>query len=281
MNTITMHKYQCLGSAYFIFDPGKNKIRLREREIQKLCGRKFGVDADGIVHGPVFADGKTKAFVYHPDECGADGNGNGIWMFAKYLQDFGYASETKLVLTAPSGDIAVEFPDGEGSRMRVNLGKAGFLEACRHADSFSHLFANEPLMFGGSLYNAICLSMGNPDCVIMTEDVSGSRVRLPGFYAKNDASFPDRMHLQLCKAESRSRIRIEHSKRGAHFAPAFCRQACAAAAAAWHMGIVDDKITVVMPDGTFFLEVEEDGCIYMTYTAAYVGSITLAENFFA
>lgn len=281
MDTITMCKYQGLGNDYLVLDPNKNQISLQARDIERLCRRNFGVGADGILYGPVFAEGKIRLAVYNSDGSETERSGNGIRIFAKYLRDAGYCEEKKIVITTKSGDLEVEFLEDEGNVMRVNMGKADFMSTAIPVKGIPHEIVNEPLRFRGKLYNTTCLSVGNPNCVIMTEDVSGNQAKSLGPYVENASYFPKRMNMQLCKVESRNQIRIEIYERGAGYTLASGTGACAAAATAWRLGLVDRKITVKMPGGDLLIEIEEDGTMFMTGTVEKVGTFTLAENFFA
>lgn len=281
MATITMHKYHGLGNDYLVLDPNKNEISLQERNIEMLCRRNFGVGADGILYGPLLSDGKIKVSIYNPDGSEAERSGNGVRIFAKYLRDAGYVKEQKFILSTKAGDVEVEFLDDAGTTMRVNMGKADFMSAAVPVSSPMQEVINEPLMFHGTLYNTTCLSVGNPNCVIMTEDVSGAKAKALGPYVENASCFPNRMNMQLCKVESRDQVRIEIYERGAGYTLASGTGACAAAAAAYRIGLVDHEITVKMPGGDLKVEIEEDGNIYMTGTVKSVGTFTLAENFFA
>ncbi len=281
MGTITMHKYHGLGNDYLVLDPNKNKISLQERKIEMLCRRNFGVGADGILYGPLLEDGKIKVAIFNPDGSEAERSGNGVRIFAKYLRDAGYVKEQKFTLTTKAGDVVIEFLDEAACSMRVNMGKADFMSASIPMSGIMHEVINEPLMFHGTLYNTTCLSVGNPNCVIMTEDVSGKKVKALGPYVENASYFPNRMNLQLCKVESRNRLRIEIYERGAGYTLASGTGACAAAAAAYRMGLVDREMTVEMPGGELKIEIGEDGDIYMTGSVETVGSFTLAEDFFA
>lgn len=281
MDTITMVKYHGLGNDYLVFDPAKNNLTLQEREIERLCRRNFGVGADGILYGPVFEENKIKVFIYNPDGTEAERSGNGVRIFAKYLLDEGYVKEQKFVLTTKAGDVEIEFLDENGTAMRVNMGKADFMSSAVPVNGFGSEVINEPVTFHGKLYNTTCLSVGNPNCVIMTEDVSKSMATDLGPYVENASCFPKRMNLQLCKVESRDTLRIEIYERGAGYTLASGTGACAAAAAAHRLGLVDEKMTVKMPGGDLLIEIGEDGNLYMTGTVEFVASFTLAENFFS
>ncbi len=281
MGTIVMHKYHGLGNDYLVLDPNKNQISLQERSIAMLCRRNFGVGADGILYGPLFEHGKIKVLIYNSDGSEAQGSGNGVRIFAKYLRDFHYVTERKFQLLTKAKEVEIEFLDEEGSRMRVNMGKADFMAASIPADGFLHEVINTPLMFDGTLYNATCLSVGNPNCVIMTEDVSCKKAKTLGPYVENASCFPERMNLQLCKVKERNRLKIEIYERGSGYTLASGTGACAAAAAAFRMGVSDRRVAVEMPGGELLIEIDESGCIFMTGTVEKVGTFLTEENFFS
>ena len=87
--------------------------------------------------------------------------------------------------------------------------------------------------------------------------------------------------MQICKVMDRENIAIEIYERGAGYTLASGTGACAAAAAAKRMGLVDDKVTVHMQGGNLIVEFDKEGNIFMTGTVGTVGTFTLAENFFA
>ncbi len=281
MRTITMPKYHGLGNDYLVFDPNQNGMHLPERKMELLCRRNFGVGADGILYGPLLENGKIGVLIYNSDGSETGRSGNGVRIFARYLKEQGYVTEQTFVLATKAGDVEIAFLDDAGSRMRVNMGKADFMSASVPVEGVFHEIINEPFLFHGSFYNATCLSVGNPNCVIMTEDVSRKRVQALGPYVENAPCFPERMNLQLCRVEGRDRLRIEIYERGAGYTLASGTGAAAAAAAAYRMGLVDRDMTVEMPGGTLAIEIAEDGCIFLTGEVEKVGTFTLAEDFFA
>ncbi len=101
-----------------------------------------------------------------------------------------------------------------------------------------------------------------------------------GPYVEGAAYFPNRINMQLCKVIDRENLAIEIYERGAGYTLASGTGACAAAAAAKRMGLVDGKVTVHMQGGSLSIEMGEDGSIYMTGTVEEIGTFTLGEKFF-
>lgn len=281
MDTITLKKYHGLGNDYLIFDPNKNEIHLLERNIQLLCQRNFGVGADGILYGPILEDDKIKVKIFNPDGGEAEKSGNGVRIFAKYLLDEGYIKEKKFILTTLGGDVDIEFLDEQGTNMRVNMGKVSFASSDIPVNGLDSEIINEPITFHDKLYNTTCLSIGNPHCVIMMEEVTRNLALQLGPYVESSSYFPKRINMQLLKVTDRKNIQIEIYERGAGYTLASGSSSCAAAAAAYKMGLTDSKVAVHMPGGTLEIEVMPDQTIYMTGAVTYVGSFSLAENFFA
>lgn len=276
---LTMQKYHGMGNDYLILDPNKNEIRLEEKQIKLLCRRNFGVGADGVLYGPLLGNGKMFMRVFNPDGSEAERSGNGACIFAGYLRDMGYIHEKKISLYTKSGENEVEFL--EHGTMRVKMGKPVF--ACDRipVTGMEEEIVNLPLLFHGELYNATCVSVGNPNCVIMMEDVSGQKARELGPYVESAARFPNRMNLQLCHVIDKEHIRIEIYERGAGYILASGTGACAAAVAAYRMNLVGQEVCVEMPGGEILVEIKDDLTLYMTGRAESVGTFLVAEHFFA
>ena len=79
--------------------------------------------------------------------------------------------------------------------------------------------------------------------------------------------------MQICKVIDRENIAIEIYERGAGYTLASGTGACAAAAAAKRMGLVDGNVTVHMQGGDLAIEIQEDGTIYMTGSVVRSGRL--------
>lgn len=281
MDKIILKKYHGLGNDYLILDPNKNELTLQTRKIEMLCRRNFGVGADGILYGPFEENGKWKFRIFNPDGSEAESSGNGIRIFAKYLLDEGYVSDRKITLEMVSGEAEIEFLKEDGGLIRVNMGKPVYAGKELPMTGLEGEVVNAHLRFQDNDYNTTCLSVGNPNCVIMLEEVTPQKAKMLGPLVEQASYFPNRINMQLCKVLDRENIAIEIYERGAGYTLASGTGACAAAAAARRMGLVDDRVTVHMPGGNLLVETDEQGNLYMTGKVEEVGSFTVAENFFS
>ena len=281
MSEITLRKYHGLGNDYLVYDPNRNETLLGERQMEALCRRNIGVGADGILYGPFFDGEELRVRIFNPDGSEAEKSGNGIRIFSRYLRDAGYVQEDSYVLTTKAGRTRVTFLDGEGSRMRVDMGYPEFQAEKIPAVGFGEEIVNEAIFFCDNFYNATCVSMGNPNCVLMLEEVSRKKALKLGPYVENSKYFPNRINMQLCRVIDRKHIQVEIYERGAGYTHASGTGACAAAAASHRLGLVGDSVTVQMQGGELLVEFAPDGRIDMTGPVVYIGSITLAEQFFS
>ena len=281
MAEITLRKYHGLGNDYLIYDPNRNACELQERQVEALCRRNLGVGADGILYGPFFDGDKMRVRIFNPDGSEAEKSGNGIRIFSKYLKDMGYVTEESYVLHTKAGETRVTFLNEQGDLMRVDMGYPEFVAKEIPVVGFEGEIVNEAIFFGDNFYNATCVSLGNPNCVLMLEEVSQKKAMQLGPYVENSRYFPNRINMQLCQVLDRENIQIEIYERGAGYTYASGTGACAAAAASHKMGFVGDSVTVHMHGGELLVEFARDGRIDMTGPVVYIGSITLAEQFFA
>ena len=281
MSEIILRKYHGVGNDYLIFDPKKNDVVLNERLIRQLCRRNIGVGADGILYGPVMEDKKIKVRIFNPDGSEAEKSGNGIRIFSRYLKDAGYVKERQYYLTTKAGETLVTFLDDAGSCMRVDMGYAVFEAEQIPALGFEGEVVGESIFFCDNFYNATCVSMGNPNCVIMLERVDREKALHLGPYVENADEFPERMNLQICRQVDKGNLEIEIWERGSGYTKASGTGSCAAAAAAYKLGLVESRINVNQPGGMIQIDMEEDGTIYMTGTVGYIADISVAESFFS
>ena len=281
MSEIVLRKYHGLGNDYLIYDPIINKTKLHERFVKRLCKRNIGVGADGVLYGPLIEENKIKVRIFNPDGSEAEKSGNGIRIFSKYLKDTGYVKDSSFELFTNAGKTQVTFLDETGNKMRVDMGYAEFNAKKIPVVGFGEKIMNEAVFFCDNFYNATCVSMGNPNCVIMLEEVNSKKAMQLGPYVENSKYFPNRINMQLCRIIDRNNIQIEIYERGAGYTYASGTGACAAAAASHRLGFVDDRVMVHMKGGELLIEFAEDDRIFMTGPVVYVGKITVETAFFA
>ncbi|MDO5410027.1 MAG: hypothetical protein Q4F21_06170 [Lachnospiraceae bacterium] len=120
---VTFLKYHGLGNDYLVYDCTQNNMKLSPENIQMICSTNFGLAADGILIGPIMKEDKMHVQVLNPDGSEAKNSGDGVCIFAKYLQSTGLIKEDKFCLYTP-GEAAFLCYNSDTASAEENCGKA-------------------------------------------------------------------------------------------------------------------------------------------------------------
>lgn len=280
-HNIVMSKYQGLGNDYLVLDPNKNKLQLRGKKIELLCRRGFGIGADGVLYGPLLQEGKLGVRIFNADGTEAEISGNGVRIFAKYLMDQEYVTGPRFSIETEIGPVEVECLNGRGTEFKIRMGKASFDAEEIPVLGEKREVIDELFCFNGREYKATCVSVGNPHCIIPMEQISKELVKELGPYVENDARFPHRMNLQICRVIDRYNVQIEIYERGSGYTRASGTGSCAVAAALYRKGLIEPRVNISQPGGIIEVDIEEDGTMYMLGTVGFIADVSIAESFFA
>jgi len=313
---LAIEKYHGLGNDYLVYDPARNAMPLNAERVRLICDRHFGCGSDGILYGPIAGEllggagggakgeaagggsrndgayggapwngGKIGVRIFNPDGTVAEKSGNGVRIFSRYLRDFGYVKEDAYTLATLGGDVEVRYLNASGGLMRVMMGEISFESARFPVVGPAREVVDEEMVFGGEKVRATCVFLGNPHCVIPLDEVTEERARTLGAAAEGATEmFPNRINVQLLRPVDEKNIRIEIYERGAGYTLASGSSSCAAAAAAYRLGLAGPNVTVHMPGGELRIEIEEPpgGApwrAFMTGAVERVGAFAPAAEF--
>jgi len=278
---VTFKKYHGLGNDYLVYDTIKNDYEITPEKARLICNRNFGVGSDGILAGPIFEEDGIHVKILNPDGSEAEKSGNGMRIFARYLKDNDYIQKKQFTLQTSGGPLKVTYLNESGSRLRISMGKLSFNSEEIPVTGEKRRVINEDMVFGGKTYQVTCATIGNPHCVIPMEDISKEKVCEIGRYTEHADCFPNRINTEIMKIMDEYNIQIECYERGAGYTLASGTSSCAAAGAAYQLGLTGNKVTVHMPGGELQVEIEDDGEVLMTGDVGYIGTITLGYEFLA
>lgn len=260
---IDFYKYHALGNDYIVIDPNKVHFDATVENIKLVCDRHFGIGSDGILLGPILDEG-IKLRIFNPDGSEAEKSGNGIRIFAKYLVDAGYVKANFFSIATMGGIVIVEVLDEHANLIKVDMGIANFKSTAIPVSGKSREVINEELLVHGETYVMNSVSVGNPHCVILTENLSRKTILEVGPLIETHSIFPQRVNVQFIKVRDRKNIEIEIWERGAGYTMASGSSSCAAASVAFKLGLVDNEVMVHMPGGMLAIEIKTSQHIFMT-----------------
>ena len=274
------YKYHSLGNDYLIYDCNKNQEALDKEKIVKLCNRNYGIGADGIVEGPYKKDGKMYVKVYNADGSEAEQGGNAILIFAHYLKTIKEVQSESFSLYTKGGEVELRFLNREGTRIQMTMGQLSFDSGKIGLTGPKREALHEYFNFGGEEYACTCVSVGNPHCVIITDEISRAKVCAIGKYSEVADYFPERINTQIVKVLDKNNIQIEIYERGVGYTLSSGTCSCAAAGAAYRLGLIDSDVMVHTPGGKLWTQIDENFNVKMIGSVKGICRIELFEDFF-
>jgi diaminopimelate epimerase len=272
-------KYHALGNDYIVIDPNKTNINMNTKNIRLICHRNFGIGSDGILYGPIIEGGNIRLRIFNPDGSEAEKSGNGIRIFSRYLLEAGYVRGGSYNLETMGGQVQVTILAESGEKIKVDMGTVTFASQHIPVAGQPREVVNEHIKLCGESYSMTCLSIGNPHCVIPLAEISEDMARTFGPQVESHSLFPNRINMQLLKVLDRGNIQIEIWERGAGYTLASGSSSCAAACAAFRLGLVGRDIRVHMPGGVIDVQIGSDGHVMMTGSVSSVANGRLSNEF--
>ena len=273
------YKYHALGNDYIVLDPAEFK-ELNEERIRRLCHRNYGIGSDGILYGPTATEQADFALrIFNPDAGEAEKSGNGLRIFARYLFDKAKVGDSEFTILTIGGKVKAQVQDN-GKKVTVDMGQISFDSKKIPVAGTPREVINEEMEVAGKKLKFTAATIGNPHCVILSDEISESHARKLGPLIENQSLFPNRTNVQFIKVLDRSNIKIEIWERGAGYTLASGSSSSAAAAAAHRLGLCDSNITVHMPGGEIEIIISNNFSITMTGAVTKVAEGLISEEMF-
>ncbi|MFD7896225.1 diaminopimelate epimerase [Streptomyces sp. NPDC059743] len=264
-----------------------NTIDLSPRAVAALCDRRAGIGGDGLLHvvrsaaHPEALEMAAEA-EWFMDYRNADGSvaemcGNGVRVFARYLQRAGHAT---------AGDLAVAT---RGGVKKVHLAKSAKAQGSAHVehpgdgDITVHMGRavlpedSATVAVGGRAWPARNVNMGNPHAVAFVDDLAHAGNLLTEPRVSPSSVYPDGVNVEFVVSRGPRHVAMRVHERGSGETRSCGTGACAVAVAAARRDGADPSVTgapvtytVELPGGRLVITERPDGGIEMTGPAVIV-----------
>lgn len=273
-------KYHALGNDYIVINPKDMPAPLTTEQVKIICHRNFGVGSDGILLGPLPADGAQCALkIYNPDGSIAEKSGNGLRIFSRYLWDTKVVNNDEFTIQTDGGLVRSTVFEG-GSMVRVEMGKVSFDSEIIPVVGPKREVINERISVGGREFTFCAATIGNPHCVLPLQEISAKLAQEFGPLLEVHPNFPRKTNVQFLKVLDRANIQIEIWERGAGYTLASGSSSSAAAAVAHRLGLVDREVAVHCPGGLIKIEIGDNFSIRMTGSVTRVSDGVISPEMF-
>ncbi len=224
---------------------------------REMCNRHTGIGADGLMiyeFGPY----SVSMRLFNADGSASEVSGNGIRCLAA-LAVRTTPGRTTVTIETPAGPKVLELRGSENGAMtfRASMGVPRDIKRVE-------------LEAAGERVNAVTLSVGNPQCVLLDEPLLESRLHTLGPALEHHSQFPNRTNVSFAKVEAPDRVRILIWERGVGPTQASGTGACGAAVAAAAHGGASRNVEIISPGGSQRVEWLDDDRIYLTGWAKLV-----------
>ena len=267
-------KYHGLGNDYLVIEPQELPASLSPEFISYICDRHYGAGSDGILYGPLPAEGADFGLrIFNPDGSEAEKSGNGLRIFSRYLWDTdrveksrastaGQSSQIFSILT-PGGKVLAQVLES-GNIIRIEMGQATFDSQRIPVAGLARQVIDETMQVGGEKLRFCAVSLGNPHCVVLYPGVTSQIAHQLGPLVENHPLFPRRTNVQFLEILDPQNLRIEIWERGAGYTLASGSSSCAASAAAYRLGLCEASVTVHNPGGNLSVQIAQDYSLTLT-----------------
>ncbi|MCX4829866.1 diaminopimelate epimerase [Streptomyces sp. NBC_01016] len=269
---------------FVIIPDPENAIALSPTVVAALCDRRAGIGGDGVLH--VVRSAAHPEARHMADEAewfmdyrNGDGSvaemcGNGVRVFARYLQHAGHVGEGDLAVATRGGVKAVHI-DKEGL-ITVGMGRATLPEG------------DVTVSVDGRTWPATNVNMGNPHAVAFVADLAhaGALYDAPLFAPAN--AYPEGVNVEFVVDRGPRHVAMRVHERGSGETRSCGTGACAVAVATARRDGLDPAVTgapvtyeIDLPGGRLTITERADGEIEMTGPAVIVAEGRLDTDWFA
>ncbi|MFI6346237.1 diaminopimelate epimerase [Streptomyces sp. NPDC050560] len=266
-------------------DPG-NALTLPASRIAALCDRRAGVGGDGVLHAVRSAEHPearhlADAAEWFMDYRNADGSvaemcGNGVRVFARYLQRAGLTGEGDLAVATRGGVKRVHIAKGDDGDITVGMGRAALPGG------------DVTVAVGERRWPAWNVNMGNPHAVALVSDLAHAGALLTAPSVGPAAAYPDGVNVEFAVDLGERHLTMRVHERGSGETRSCGTGVCAVAVAAARAAGEDPAVTgtqlthtVDVPGGRLTVTQRPDGEVELTGPAVIVAEGTLDPEWLA
>ena len=259
MRFVKMHG---LGNDYVIVEGDELSGTDRFPDLaRRISDRHLGIGSDGLIVLDPSASASTAMRIFNADGSPGGMCGNGLRCVGAYLHARGRVPDATFVVSTESGEVEVRIDAANGPDFRATtmLPAPIFAPERIPVAIASEKVVDYPVSFAGEDLRVTCVSMGNPHCIVPSEDLDERRVKRLGAEIERNALFPQRTNVSFVTEVGERQLRQCTWERGSGLTRA-CGSGAAASVVAWGERTgVRGPFEVRMDGGTLEVEWRADG----------------------
>ncbi|MDD3885712.1 MAG: diaminopimelate epimerase [Victivallaceae bacterium] len=263
-------KWQGLGNDFIIVEPASAPGFDFKAASRHLCDRHFGIGADGVVTVRKLETGGFEMRIYNADGTEPEMCGNATRCVGLYIHRRKLAPGNSFELHTLAGTVRPCVLENQS--VRVDMGLPRLLRKDIPVSGVPDSPAQGvKLEVPGRALDGVCVSMGNPHCVIFVPDIKSIELEKWGRAIETDPQFPAGTNVEFVEVISPQLVRMRVWERGCGVTLACGTGSCATGVAGFITGRTSRHVSVLLDGGELEIEYSEtDGRVYMTGPAQEV-----------
>lgn len=232
-------KIHGLGNDYLYFDCTKKIMENPSLLATLLSDRHFGVGADGIILLLKSDIADFKMRIFNADGSEAEMCGNGIRGLSKYIYEYGFSKKKVLNIETNCGikEVKNKIQDKEVISSSVDMGKV------------TNINLKQMIEINDEKYLVNVVSLGNPHCIIFTDNVDKINLSDVGPLIERHSLFPNRTNVEFVEIIDKDNIKMRVWERGSGETLACGTGACASCVISYLNGYINSKCSVHLSNG--------------------------------
>lgn len=280
--TLAFTKWQGCGNDFVLVDGRGSGLPTNVAELsRRVCDRHYGIGADGVIFVLPSSVADFCMRIFNADGSEAEMCGNGIRCFARFVYDEGMTDKDSFTVETGAGILVPHIINENDKTFGVEVDMGEPVLEAKHipVEGFGeNRVIAEGIEVLGKKYQATCVSMGNPHCVVFVGDVDDVAIDKVGPAFEQHQWFPRRTNTEFVVIRDRTHLRMRVWERGAAVTLACGTGACASLVAAVLNGRAERCAEVELDGGRLQIAWKENNHIYMTGPAERVFSGVYEEG---
>ena len=262
---INYTKMHGLGNDFMVIDNTMGAIALSAEQIIALAHRHFGIGFDQLlmVESTTTPGVDFRYVIYNADGTEVEQCGNGARCFARFVTEKGLTANNPISVETRAGLMSLFINDNQS--VQVDMGEPNFNPV------------NIPLRSTGQEntyeiagYEVAALSIGNPHCVLLVDDVNTVDVANIAQQIQQSELLPNQANIGFMQVLSNNEINLRVYERGAGETLACGSGACAAVISGVRAGFLDSAVVAHLRGGDALIEYTEDEHVFLSGPAQFV-----------
>ena len=250
-------KMHVLGNDFMIVSVLENPHTLTRKQIVSLADRNRGVGFDQLLLVDISDDPDMDFWyrIFNADGSEVSNCGNGALCIIQFIYHKKLSGYKKIRVNTLNNVMELNYIGFCDSM--VDMGKPNFniQDVPFKANSFQIIY---PLIVDNEEIMVTVLSLGNPHCVIVLDDINNADVATIGYKISNHKRFPEQVNVSFMEVINEKCIKLRVFERAVNYETHACGSAACASVVAGNLrGLLGNSVRVIFKSGT--LEVNYNG----------------------